>query len=164
MHKPTIPDSETAMRLITAYIYTAGILLCVNTSVSAESIGEGRIIALDTGSATLLDTCCPTTNYECLIHTNETDYQTINARALSMREASCLIFRGDRLSVTSQLFLDRLRSHGMHCIDLAAYAAKRHPSPKWARDTDTHSRRVLEKDRFVMTLAIEQFRKIENDY
>ena len=149
------------MRLITAFICTAGAASCFLSSLSAQDAGEGRIIALDTGAASLLRACCPKTEFECLIKSTQPSYQTLNSRALSMRNASCVIYRGDRLSFTSQLFLSRMQAHGVHAIDLAAYAAQRHSSPKWAEVANkTHE--FFKKDSFAMTLAIEQFRKTGN--
>ena len=80
-----------------------------------------------------------------------------------MRNASCVIYRGDRISFTSQLFLSRMQAHGVHVIDLAAYAAKRQPAPN-CREVANKTQEFFEKDSFVMTLAIEQFRKAGNGF
>ena len=151
------------MRSIIACICTIGVISCFASPLSAQGANKGRIIALDSGSANLLRACCPKTDFECLITSTQTNYQTLNSRALAMRNASCVIYRGDRISFTSQLFLSRMQAHGVHVIDLAAYAAKRQPAPKWG-EVANKTQEFFEKDSFVMTLAIEQFRKAGNGF
>lgn len=151
------------MRFIIALICTFGIVSCLVPSLSAQDASEGRIIALDTGSANLLRACCPKTEFECLITSTQSNYQILNSRALSMRNASCVIYRGDRISFTSQLFLSRMQAHGVHAIDLAAYAAKRHSAPKWA-EVANKTQEFFKNDSFVMSLAIEQYRKVGSGF
>ena len=151
------------MRFIIALICTFGIVSCFVSPLSAQVASEGRIIALDTGSANLLRACCPKTEFECLITSTQSNYQVVNSRALSMRDASCVIYRGDRISFTSQLFLSRMQAYGVHAIDLAAYAAKRHSAPKWA-EVANKTQEFFKHDSFIMSLAIEQYRKAGNGF
>jgi hypothetical protein len=84
------------------------------------------------------------------------DLPALSSRALSRRNTSYLIYRGDRISFTSHQFIARMRTHGFHTIDFPAYAAKRTSAP-W-RPTNH------KKDAIAMTLAIEEFRKTGNNY
>ena len=152
------------MRSIAFCMLVLGIAPCIESPLAAQIPAQGRIVALDGGSANLLKSCCPKTAFESLIQLENEPYQVLNERAWSMRDASCLIYRGDQLSVISRLFRERLTAQGVRAIDLAAYAVERKPVPRQHQIADLGTLQVSENESFVMSLAIEQFRKVKNGF
>ena len=152
------------MRSIAFCMLVLGIATCIDSPLAAQIPANGRVVALDGGSARLLKACCPTTAFESLIQSDDEPFQVLNQRAWSMRDASCLIYRGDRVTMTSLLFRERLTAQGVPAIDLAAVAVEPKPAPRHLQITDSGTRQVSETKSFVMMLAIEQFRKVESGF
>ena len=117
---------DTPVRFSMQTVLSFGLLIgCIPIMHSEpQAPAAVRIVVLDDGSARLLEACCPNTRFESLISSDEIAFEILNSRALSMRNASCLLFRSDELSVTSRLFLDRMIAHGVPAIDIVALQQK----------------------------------------
>lgn len=76
-----------------------------------------------------------------------------------MRDASCLIYRSDKISMISQLFRERLIAQGVPAIDLASYARERNAQNRVLSFADSREEVISSRDSYVLTLAIDQFRK-----
>ena len=153
------------MRLIAFLMTFLGVILCQDSSLVAQGPIEGRVVALDGGSANLLKACCPAMAFESLIQSEDESYQLLNRRAWLMRDTSCLIYRGDQLSMTSQFFLERLAAQGVPAIDIAGYVKKQKRSPKGHLITDGDSMgRFSKQCSFVVSLAFDRFRTVTIEF
>ena len=158
-----------------AFVLLVSSLPCLATSATAQDADQGgletqgRVVTLDTGSARLLKAYSPRTDAESLVQFEHQSYQVLNRRALSMKNASLLIFRGDRLSMKSRLFCERLIAQGVPAIDLAAYGLEQKSVARQQRIADqgtghAYFGQVSEQSSYVVSLAIDQFQKVASDF
>ena len=147
------------MRFFCSLLLTIGLVCSDDQWAFAQAELAGGVVALDDGSAELLKLCSPQFAFKSLVRSENESYQSLNDRAWSMRNAGCLVYRGDQLSGTSKLFRDRLIAQGVPAIDLAIHVLQRNRAEQPVQTVNWGSPSVSERKSFVMTLAIDLFTK-----
>ena len=109
------------MKMTVYFASLMAILPLFGASSEAQEPTGVHVVALDVGSSDLLKTCRPEISFVSLVDSEDEPYPRLNERALAMRDARYVVYRADRLSMTSQLFRDRLVAEGVQAIDLTRY-------------------------------------------
>ena len=91
------------------------------TVAFADEPNPPRVVALDHSTGDLLRACFPAIEFEVLVQFENEPNAAINRRAWSTRDADVLVFRSDQISITSQLFRERLMTQGIRAVDLKAH-------------------------------------------
>ncbi len=98
--------------------FAAITVLSASTTNGQES-SPSTIVALDQATANLLSPHLP--KLAVIVVSEDEPFGRLNQRALSMLDAEYVVFRSDQISLSSQLFRERLINHGVRGVDLTAH-------------------------------------------
>ena len=83
------------------------------------------VVAMDEPSADLVHRLFPQAKVSVVVRSDDESYSAINGRAIMLRDASHVFYRGDQSSLVSQFFRERLCAQGMRGIDISSRARSR---------------------------------------
>ena len=109
--------------ILTAVLW--GVVSINGTALTAQEPTDVHVVALDPGTSDLLKSYFPDISFRSLVRIDDEPFERLNQRALSMRNATCLVYRGDVMPLKSQLFRERLVAQGIRTVDLAAHLSVR---------------------------------------
>ncbi len=117
--------------LFNKMLICAGIALISPSLAHAEEPVDAhpaKVVALDQPSATLLRTHFPTVSVRVIVLRENEPFSAVNQRALASRDADYVLYRSDRVTPASRLFMERLANRGARPFDLARRLSTARPS------------------------------------
>ncbi|MCD0461030.1 hypothetical protein [Roseiconus lacunae] len=108
----------------------AAIALVDFSPVDAQEKTGPVIVALDQATADLWCSYFPEADLRVVVPNDDLDYAVVNVRALSVCDASYLLYRRDQNSLVTQLFRERIANQGVFSVDLVEFFRRHDLSPR----------------------------------
>ncbi|MEM6474483.1 MAG: hypothetical protein AAF802_33430 [Planctomycetota bacterium] len=103
-----------------------------------EETNEAIMVVMDEPTAELWRSYFQSIEVNVIVRSDDEPYGTLNARARSVSGAARVYYRGDKSSLVSQFFRERISNQGVKTIDLA-----KHFRPKTAPRIEDHDGEIL---------------------
>lgn len=99
--------------------------IAISGDTTATHVAPLLIVVSDPEAASLLKPSPPGVAQRILIQQKDEPYESINARALAMRNARLYVYHSGYDSALSAMFRERLRMQGVEVVDLRSFMKKR---------------------------------------
>ena len=110
------------------------------------------LIALDRPSADLLRLHFPAAKIAVLVSSDDQSFDILNQQAHLLRDKSHIFFRGDRCSLVSHFFLERLSNQGVRSLEITEFfGLQKRTQPK---NVDSNRYRIALEKREKNTMAL----------